>query len=257
MKGAGRTPRVRRAPPAGSPLDRDEFLRRLDQLFPAFYLTLIGVIQSAALGYLVIRTLTLVRGGDLRPLPYAIIVFFVIALVSLEYSAVVALFRWYPRLPDVLIPLGFGITELFLVHVLVAPALWWLATALVNVVAGLGYVNTRARVGRDHFSSGDAGDAAYSLMRRGWWKGLRASLAGVLFCGTAALVTRFAMGGWTHTWPAMGDIDPAFWLWQIAFGSFAVLSICLFAMRAHHSFERLWPLLGEPSGDSTSRRPEG
>ncbi|RLB35480.1 MAG: hypothetical protein DRH12_16665 [Deltaproteobacteria bacterium] len=121
--------------PIFKPLYKEEFRRRIGDSFPAVYLTLISIIQGVALGILASNTFSYIKDPHLaeswtRFLPYSVMSFISIIVVSYEYTWFIGIFRWSPEIWDTIIPFALGASEVGPMFYLTDPQSWWLLTSV-------------------------------------------------------------------------------------------------------------------------------
>jgi hypothetical protein len=126
----------------------EEFKRRMGESFPSVYLTIISIIQGVALGLLAKNTFEYIKTSGsaelwLRFLPYSVMSFLIIIIVSYEYTWLVGIFRWSPKFLDVIIPFVIGLSEIGPMFYLVNPKIWWFLAAAFCFFGGGGLLNTR------------------------------------------------------------------------------------------------------------------
>ena len=129
------------------PLTPDEFKKRINENFPSAYLTLISIIQGVSLGILANNTFTYIKDPCLAEpwesfLPYSIMCFFLIIIVTYEYVWFIGVFHWSPKIWDTFIPFFLGISEIVPMFYLTSPKIWWLCTAGFSVCGAFGFYNS-------------------------------------------------------------------------------------------------------------------
>ncbi len=134
--------------PVFNPLDKEEFKRRIENSFPNVYLTFISIIQGVALGILVTNTfvyINAVTANDLswtRYLPYSIMSFVLLMIMSYEYTWFVGVFRWSPKVLDTVVPFVLGASEITPTFFLAQPRKWWITTAIFCILGAIGFWNS-------------------------------------------------------------------------------------------------------------------
>jgi hypothetical protein len=130
-------------------LDRQELKRRVGESFPNVQMTAISIVLGVALGILAENTFG--AASDLRSTrieelvamaPYAILSFTVIVFSVFEYSWFIGIYRWSPKLPDIVNPFLVGIGEIAPLFFLASPTMWWILNGLANLAGTVAYTNT-------------------------------------------------------------------------------------------------------------------
>lgn len=146
----------------GAVLEDNDLPGRVDNLFGSFFLTLVGVIQSVALGYMAVQ---LHEHSGQIPLLTKLATFSIILVVSYEYSTT-GIFRWPPTFLDVAIPFSLGASELWLIEQMATPDGWWLALGWTFFIGSCAYVNSWIHTPREKFSSSELGTLAHKYTQR-------------------------------------------------------------------------------------------
>ncbi len=148
-----------------SKLDREEFKKRIGNNFPGIYLTIISVIQGVALGLLV---QSLFKGGIIviSRIPYALISFGTIIAVFWEYIWFVGIYRWSPRISDIITPLFLGVSEIIPLFFFDNPRYWWFFNFVLCFVGSIAFLNTLIHCRNDKFCDKDV----FDLTRRGIYR---------------------------------------------------------------------------------------
>ncbi len=105
------------------PLNAAEFRRRSEELFASSYLTSLGVIQSIALGGLILRMAETKESVLLYLQAFAVLC--AILLVVTEYSWWILIMRTTPRFPDVAFPYMLGFLEYAAILKMGELSHWW------------------------------------------------------------------------------------------------------------------------------------
>jgi len=113
--------------------------------FGATYITLISIIQSALLGFLIFGIQENYK--DLTPLQWVISGATFLAIVAIwnEYRMGATMFFWVPTLLDALIPFAFGGFQFLLVRNIIYPDAWFWSIAGFNLLGVLAYENMYRR----------------------------------------------------------------------------------------------------------------
>ncbi|OGU57030.1 MAG: hypothetical protein A2V66_05565 [Ignavibacteria bacterium RBG_13_36_8] len=126
--------------------------RELNKEFsPTYYLTLISIIQSLALGaFLAYSKLDYLYGQKISLLYYSesIIIFTIILFVWHEYSMSTSCLRWDFNIIDSLLPFLFGITQFFLIILRNNEQLsisWISFLCVITVLTFLAYYNQNVK----------------------------------------------------------------------------------------------------------------
>lgn len=125
--------------------DDDEIIQYSNQIkseFTTLYLHLMGLVQAAVLGYLLLTIGEHWGSFTVSNILLSIVTFIAILIVWFEYMIGSPSFRWIPRFTDALIPFLFVITQFFLVHSIWGPLyLYCLAIVAVQFNAVWSYYN--------------------------------------------------------------------------------------------------------------------
>jgi len=122
------------------PLSLKEFEGRMEESFIPVYLTLISIIQAAALFLLCQQTYTLNHNAP--TVLYILVTFIMIVGVSYEYNWFVGVHRWPQKFFDTLCPLIVGFWEILVIYNLSQPRNWWLMTAIFSLMGAVAFSNT-------------------------------------------------------------------------------------------------------------------
>lgn len=133
------------------PLDPNVLRRRVIEVFPVGYLTLIAIIQGAAFGLLLVNAQQQLTSGHQFIDQFATISqsaagIVVIVIVTHQYLLLTTLVRWTPTILDTLIPYLVGLGEILMALTVGRSTEWWVALAILLVVAILSFVHTGRRV---------------------------------------------------------------------------------------------------------------
>ena len=128
-------------------LTSEVFEARIKESFPGVYLTTTSIIQGVGLGLLLTNTFSYINCSDLsahwlRFLPYSILSFLVLIIVTFEYSWFVGIFRFSPRLVDIIIPFVLGVAEISPMFYLTNPKVWWLLISTFCFIGAIGFFNS-------------------------------------------------------------------------------------------------------------------
>lgn len=138
------------SPPGGAleALTPDELKRRIVDLFPIAYLTLISIIQAFPL-FTAFSAMIQISGASLSAevtkATQAFAVILAAAIVTDEYVLLPLIVRWTPTSRDTLIPFCLGVTESWLALEIGRSEVWWSALAALCAVAALAYSHTLTR----------------------------------------------------------------------------------------------------------------
>jgi len=149
-------------------LDRDEFIKRTQDIFPAYYQTIVSVIQGVTLGLFISN---LKNGYDLASdklvfIVYAATTFLYIAVVTFEYATISGIFRWSQTAFDTLIPLGLGVAQSLPCIALGSSnnmCYWWLFISILAFLGIIAYHNALTHAIRVSFKEGTQGEEAFQL----------------------------------------------------------------------------------------------
>ena len=142
------------------PLSPDILKRRIEEVFPAGYLTIIAIIQGVALGAAIVTTqqqLINQRGtvNRLTVVAQALAVFAAIVVITHRYLILTINNRWAPAILDTLVPYGLGVGEIAASIVIGPGAAWWIAVSIVFLAAAGTYVHTYLRASNASLQVGD------------------------------------------------------------------------------------------------------
>jgi hypothetical protein len=157
--------------------------RRIEEQFPALYLTLMSIIQGVALSYLVLTLdARLPRMSGLAWFQAAVSLV-VLVIVWHEYALTAVTFVWRPTLLDTLLPFVIGCTEVVMAHNIGgAPMLWLGPNALVLGATLLAYLNLLWSAGRHPRNRSLLRGAGQPLWRDPSWLTALGTGAGALLC---------------------------------------------------------------------------
>jgi hypothetical protein len=132
--------------------------KRVIEIFPVVYLTLMAIIQGAAFGILFLTV------AQHFPKPawslHAATVYteafatcLAILIVTHEYLLLTVVVRWVPTVFDTLIPFLLGSAEIWIALVAGDATWWWVALSALCVVGILAFWHTKARATEEEFGS--------------------------------------------------------------------------------------------------------
>jgi hypothetical protein len=132
------------------PLSPDVLKRRIIEVFPAGYLTMIAIIQGVALGVAIVTTqqqLLDQRGTISRytVAAQALAVFAAIVVITHRYLILTIVDRWAPTIFDTLIPYALGVGEITTAVVIGRNVAWWIAVSVLFLAAAGTYAHTYTR----------------------------------------------------------------------------------------------------------------
>jgi hypothetical protein len=133
------------------PFSPDVLKRRIVEVFPAGYLTMIAIIQGVALGAAIVTTqqqLQDQRGTINRftVVSQALTVFVAIVVITHRYLILTIDDRWAPTIFDTLIPYALGVGEITTAVVIGRNVTWWIAVSVLFLAAAGTYAHTYIRV---------------------------------------------------------------------------------------------------------------
>lgn len=133
--------------PIFEPLTKETFRQRIRDSFPGTYLTTISIIQGVALGILASKTFGYIKNTQVNDiwvifLPYSIISFGMLVVVSFEYVWFLGVCRWPPKVWDTLCPFTLGFSEVGPMFYLTEPKNWWLCTGIICFIGAGVFFNT-------------------------------------------------------------------------------------------------------------------
>jgi hypothetical protein len=116
--------------------------QRLKQSCSSGYLTLISIIQSAAVGYLGYVVIYQINHFSLAAYMTTLVDFLVVVALWNEYMMGAASFVWILGLRDSIIPFSLGIIEFFLIHSTQSSiSLWCFFMMVFSSIAAIAYIN--------------------------------------------------------------------------------------------------------------------
>ena len=124
-------------------------LARLRASFSGSYMTLLSIVQGAALGFWAFTAFDKIESLEGPSVVLAFATLLLLVAVWNEYVMGATAFVWIPDVRDTLIPFALGASALYLISTLRRePRSWFFAAALVSVVAVVAYLNQyhRAKV---------------------------------------------------------------------------------------------------------------
>ena len=159
--GAGKSAARHHSPPspgALEPLSAAVLKRRVIEIFPIVYSTLMAIIQGAAFGLLFLSVVPqfLNHAWSLDTatlLTQAFATGLTLVIVTHEYLLLVMVGRWVPTVLDTLIPYLLGFGEIWMAMAAGHSASWWTALSALCVVAVFAFWHTRARITKDSFGN--------------------------------------------------------------------------------------------------------
>lgn len=132
-------------------LTRGELKTRTQSIFYSLYFTLVSIIQGVAFGFLIYSWFNKPAGylilADQKFLHH-LIGFFVIAIVSFEYTTVYMFTHWPLTCLDILISLLLGVTQVLPVYAWERPEVWWTYTGYLCMSGVAAYLNTSWHIQR-------------------------------------------------------------------------------------------------------------
>lgn len=169
------------------PLDRETFSERITQSFPSAYLTNISIIQGVALGLLANSSFEYIKCAS--EFNWIVILriavsFLSLIIISIEYTWVIGLFRWSPRILDTIIPFALGFSEIIPMFYLTGKdsEAWWLYTAVLCLVGTLAFFNSLVRCDLHMFSKNYR--SSYDRTEKAFWESILATHILSLICFT-------------------------------------------------------------------------
>lgn len=169
------------------PLTKEEFKKRIISSFPAVYLTIISIIQGVALGILAYNTFGYIKNPEfagrwLMFIPYSIISFIIILIVSYEYAWFVGIFRWSPRIWDSVVPFTLGFSELIPMFFLTRARNWFLSTGIFCFIGALAFLNSVKNCKKDMFENDKINYRSYRRTKNELLTNILISMIAGLFC---------------------------------------------------------------------------
>lgn len=216
-------------------LNRQEFKTRMVNSFPSVYLTLISIIQGVALGILAQNTFECMRNlkdpnveNVITLLPYVVLSFFNIVILSFEYSWFVGVFRWSPKFWDIFIPFFLGIMEINPLYFLDNPKLWWSLNAGFVFAGTIAYINTFVNCKTDMF---EITDIYKYTKRRSLENVLVTILPLIIFIITAIYHDRFFKLYYWHL------VEVIAFIFYLSVDIFIIYRGQMFVKDLHHKYE--------------------
>lgn len=143
------------------PLTPDVLKRRIVEVFPDGYLTIIAIIQGVALGVAIVATQQqmLDHRGIINRLvvgAQALAVFMAIVIITHRYLILTIDDRWAPTILDTLIPYALGVGEITTALVIGGNVTWWIAVSVLFLAAAGTYAHTYIRTPHELSQGSDA-----------------------------------------------------------------------------------------------------
>jgi hypothetical protein len=125
--------------------------RRIIEVFPAGYLTMIAIIQGVALGAAIVTTQQQLHDqpgtiNRFTVVSQALSVFVAIVVITHRYLILTIDDRWAPTIFDTLIPYALGVGEITTAVVIGRNVTWWIAVSVLFLAAAGTYAHTYIRV---------------------------------------------------------------------------------------------------------------
>lgn len=127
--------------------------KRVVDIFPAGYLTVMAIIQGVALGLLLEKVIDHIFAHPVVVLGQGIATFITIVVASYEYLWFTAIMRWTPTFLDTLVPYLLGVAEIVPALLVGRFDLWWICTVVLFAVGGLAFWHTIWRSSAAMFES--------------------------------------------------------------------------------------------------------
>jgi len=142
------------------PLSSEVLKRRVVEIFPAGYLTIIAIIQGVALGAAIVTTQQQLLDQRSTTNRFtveaqALAVFVAIVVITHRYLVLTIDDRWAPTIFDTLIPYALGVGEITTAVAIGRNAAWWIAVSALFLAAIGTYVHTYIRSPRMSFPPGN------------------------------------------------------------------------------------------------------
>ncbi len=219
------------------PLSPDVLMRRVADVFPAGYLTIIAIIQGVALGAAIVTSQQQLLGqrgiiDDLIVEVQALGVFAAIVIITHRYFVLTVNSRWTPTIFDTLIPYALGVGEISTALLIGRNTAWWTAVSVVFLIAVGAFAHTYIRQSRTPLP----GSFRESLASRIFWCG------SLLAYSTAVTIL------------SANNIGPR-WLYVI-FPSTVTIGAIAVAFIGERSQNRLYDAYGIPRWRPRSSRSE-
>lgn len=133
------------------PFSPDVLKRRIVEVFPAGYLTMISIVQGVALGAAIVTTQQQLQDQQgtinrLTVVSQALAVFVSIVVITHRYLILTIDDRWAPTIFDTLIPYALGVGEITTAVVIGRNTTWWIAVSVLFLAAAGTYAHTYIRV---------------------------------------------------------------------------------------------------------------
>lgn len=226
-----RLPQSARSPdrpaPVIEPFSPDVLMRRVAEVFPAGYLTIIAIIQGVALGAAILTTQQQLLGqqsiiDDFIVAVQALGVFAAIVIITHRYLVLTVNARWTPTIFDTLIPYALGVGEISAALLIGHDTAWWAAVSVLFLIAVGAFAHTYIRESQTPLPGGT-----------------RESLASRIFWCSSLLAYST-----TVTILSANQIGPR-WLY-IAFPSAATIGAIVVAFIGERSQNKLYDKFGIP-----------
>jgi len=127
--------------------NKEDLRRRISGSWDTVHLTRMSVIQGVAFGLLIFNTFEYVQKyaaayAWLRFLPYSVLSFIMLVLVTYEYTRFVGFFPYPQRVWDIMTPYFVGIAEAGCFFYLTNPRSWWFLTGVFCCLGSWSFHNT-------------------------------------------------------------------------------------------------------------------
>ena len=141
-------------------LTKEVLKGRIKDSFLAIYFTMASIIQGVALGILAFNTFGYINDPQYNNLwitflPYTIISFFIIIIITYEFNWSLEVLRWSPRIWDTIVHFTLGFSEIAPMFFFTNPKIWWLLTSVFCFVGTLALLNTFCHCKKDMFEKNE------------------------------------------------------------------------------------------------------
>lgn len=165
------------------PLTVPDLARRTSDLYRDGYVSITGIIQGVALGFLLSAVgerwhQNLALSNKVMIVTQSLSVFVTIVTVTHRYLLLTVIGRWVPTSFDTFIPFALGVGEIGMALVIGKSSLWWATVAMFSVASVITFVHSRAR----------STAAAFGEVPQLYVRFRRITLLGIVMLSSLALV---------------------------------------------------------------------
>jgi hypothetical protein len=135
-------------------LSREKSKDEISDFFIVFYLTMIAIIEGVAFILLIENTFHaimdshghLIKDMLLKIIPYSVVSFMILILITYQYVLFLLSFRWEVRIWDIVMPFVMGILQSSQTYFFHDPEIWWTMGILITLAGILSLYSTKKMV---------------------------------------------------------------------------------------------------------------